>query len=116
METNEHGWSAVYSFVNRPADENEEVNIIAYGDMGVAPLGRGVRSTVNRVTPKIDAINATCLIHIGALWDAYMTRKQSIAARVPYMVGIGNHEYDHRTGGEHNPSGAPLLGGFHPAW
>ena len=35
---------------------------------------------------------------------------------VPYMVGIGNHEYDHLTGGEKDPSGAPGDSGFHPPW
>ena len=60
--------------------------MIAYGDMGIASFGRD----------------------IGALWDAYMTQIQPIAARVSYIAGIGNHEHD--------PSGAPLPGGFHPAW
>ncbi|CAF4595718.1 unnamed protein product, partial [Rotaria magnacalcarata] len=30
------------------------------------------------------------------------------------MVGIGNHEYDHATGGNKDPSGAPGPGGFRP--
>ena len=123
--TNEHGWSAVYSFTNRPADENANVHIIAYGDMGVAPIGRGAQSTADRVLGQINTLNVTSLIHIGdisyargigALWEAYMALIQPIAARIPYMVGIGNHEYDHLTGGEHDPSGAPLPGGFHPSW
>lgn len=122
---NLHGWSPVYSFTNRPADENAEVHIIAYGDMGVAPIGRGAQSTVDRVTAQINSLNVTSLMHIGdisyargigALWEAYMTLIQPVASRIPYMVGIGNHEYDHLTGGEHDPSGAPLPGGFHPSW
>ena len=31
-------------------------------------------------------------------------------------VGIGNHEYDHLTGGKNDPSGAPVPAGFYPAW
>ena len=31
------------------------------------------------------------------------------------MVGIGNHEQDHKVGGEKDPSGAPGEG-FHPSW
>jgi hypothetical protein len=45
-----------------------------------------------------------------------MTQIQPIAARIPYMVSIGNHEYDHETGGERDPSGAPIPGGFRPKW
>jgi acid phosphatase type 7 len=29
--------------------------------------------------------------------------------------GVGNHEYDHVSGGENDPSGAPGVG-FHPSW
>ena len=123
--TNEHGWSNIYAFMNRPADANEEVKLLAYGDMGVAPLGRGVQSTLNRLIGQLNTSNITCIVHIGdvsyargigALWDAFMTQMQPIAAHIPYMVGIGNHEYDHRTGGERDPSGAQLPGGFHPSW
>ena len=28
-------------------------------------------------------------------WDQFFEQIQPIATRVPYMVGIGNHEYDH---------------------
>ena len=38
------------------------------------------------------------------------------ASLIPYMVGIGNHEQDHDTGGDHDPSGAPGEGGFKPKW
>ena len=31
------------------------------------------------------------------------------------MVGIGNHEQDHKVGGKKDPSGAPGQG-FHPSW
>jgi acid phosphatase type 7 len=73
----------------------------------------------------VTSTNVTCLLHIGdisyargtaALWDAFMTQIQPIAARVPYMAGIGNHEYDHVEGGDKDPSGAPGPGGFRPEW
>ncbi len=101
------------------------MNIIAYGDMGVAPLQLGAKSTIDRVTARVKTENVTCILHIGdisyangngALWDTFMTQVQSIAAHVPYMVGIGNHEYDHETGGDKDPSGAPGPGGFRPGW
>lgn len=37
------------------------------------------------------------------------------ATRIPYHVGIGNHEYDHVVGGEKDPSKAPGQG-WHPSW
>ncbi|CAF4627708.1 unnamed protein product, partial [Rotaria magnacalcarata] len=100
--TDEHGWSSIYSFTNRPADKNEAVNLITYGDMGLSPVEPGAKSTIDRVTTRVTSMNITCLLHIGdisyargvgALWDAFMTQIQPISARIPYMVGIGNHEY-----------------------
>jgi hypothetical protein len=123
--TDEHGWSQIYSFVNRPLNKEESVYIIAYGDMGVSPVEPGAKSTMDRVTSRVKSTNVTCLLHIGdvsyargigALWDAFMTQIQEIAARVPYMVAIGNHEYDHVTGGDKDPSGATGPGGFRPIW
>ena len=123
--TDEHGWSAVYSFTNRPANKEESVYIVAFGDMGLSPVELGAKPTIDRVTARVTSLNVTCLLHIGdisyargiaAQWDAFMTQVQPIASRVPYMVGIGNHEYDHETGGEKDPSGAPGAGGFRPGW
>jgi hypothetical protein len=120
--TNEHGWSSIYSFINRPVDDNETVNIIAYDDMGITP---NTKSTIDRVTTRTTSTNVTCLLHIGdisyargtgMIWDAFMTQIQSMAVRVPYMVSIGNHEYDHETRGEKDPSDAPSPGGFRPKW
>ncbi|CAF1042516.1 unnamed protein product [Rotaria sordida] len=123
--TDQHGWSQIYSFRNRPENKDESVYLIAYGDLGLSPVQLGAKSTINRVTSRIISTNVTCLLHIGdisyargigALWDAFMTQIQAIAARVPYMVGIGNHEYDHLTGGDKDPSGASGPGGFRPKW
>ena len=42
---------------------------------------------------------------------------EPIAARVPLMIAVGNHEYDHLQGGSgKDPSGVPIDGGFHPVW
>lgn len=123
--TDAHGWSSIYSFTNRPANKDEAVNLIAFGDMGLAPFAPGSKSTTDRLTPRVVSTNVTCLLHIGdisyargvgAQWDGFMTQIEPIAARVPYMVAIGNHEYDHVTGGDKDPSGALGPGGFRPAW
>ena len=97
--TDEHGWSQVYSFTNRPADKQEPVYIIAYGDMGLAPVEPGAKSTLERLITRVNSTNVTSVLHIGdisyargvgALWDAFMTQVEPIAARVPYMTSIGN--------------------------
>ena len=49
------------------------------------------------------------------LWDQWMSAIQPYATLVPYMVGIGNHEQDHVSGGDKDPSGAP-GNGYHPNW
>ncbi len=46
-----------------------------------------------------------------------MTRQmQPTAARVPQIIGVGNHEYDHETGRDKDPSSAPGPEGFQPQW
>ena len=51
--TDEHGWSQIYSFTNRPAIKDEAVNLIAFGDIGVSPVELGAKSTVDRVTARV---------------------------------------------------------------
>ena len=116
--TDQHGWSQIYSFTNRPSNKEQSVYLIAYGDLGLSPVEPGAKSTIDRVAARVTSTNFTCLLHIGdisyargigALWDGFMTQIQPIAARVPYMVGIGNHEYDHVTGGDKDPSGCQSV-------
>ncbi len=43
--SDEDGWSSVYSFINRPIDENWEVTLIAFDDMGLSPVQPVAKST-----------------------------------------------------------------------
>ena len=53
---------------------------------------------------------------IAYLWDQWHQIVEPYATKVPYMVGIGNHEYDHLELGQgKDPSGAAGVG-FHPEW
>ncbi|ETL78009.1 hypothetical protein L917_21118, partial [Phytophthora nicotianae] len=73
-----------------------------------------------------DTPEYAALIHIGDIsyakgktfmWDQYGATVQSVASRLPYMVGVGNHEYDYIENGEgHDVSGseAALSNGWHP--
>lgn len=121
----QHGWSGVNQFTSRAVGVHQEVHFIAYGDMGVSPEQPGATATIQRVYTEALAKNITAILHIGdvsyargkgVLWDAFMSEIEPTASRIPYMVGNGNHEYDHLTGGERDPSGAPPPAGFHPSW
>ena len=55
----------------------------------------------------------------GHLWDAFQEMIQPYASRVPTMVAVGNHEYDHNKtvgDGVKDPSGVTNPGGYHPNW
>merc|ERR1740130_2558684 len=52
---------------------------------------------------------------VGFVWDVWGNQISEIARKVPYMVSLGNHEYDHDSGGDKDPSGAAGTG-FHPTW
>ena len=123
--SNEHGWSRTFQFTNRPSTLNTMTHILAYGDMGVSPIQSGGKPTIDRVLALAISDNVSGILHIGdvsyargigALREGFMTQIEPTASRFPYMVGIGNHEYDHVTGGDKDPSGAPGPGGFRPAW
>ncbi|CEG46928.1 RxLR-like protein [Plasmopara halstedii] len=75
---------------------------------------------------RIDSPEYAALVHVGDIsyakgktyiWDQYGAIVQSVASRLPYMVGVGNHEYDYIENGEgHDLSGeeAALSNGWHP--
>ncbi|KAL4171283.1 hypothetical protein KRP22_009379 [Phytophthora ramorum] len=79
------------------------------------------RDGANPDTPEYAA-----LIHIGDisyakgrayLWDQFGAVVQPVASRLPYMVGVGNHEYDYIVNGESHDlsdSEAALSNGWHP--
>ena len=44
-------------------------------------------------------------------------RTSQYSGAAPYMIGIGNHEYDHSDGGTgKDPSGIDTDGSFSPSW
>lgn len=119
------GWSTIHQFRSRPQSNDETIHLIAYGDMGLTPIQSGAQPTIDRVWNRSVENDVRCILHIGdisyargigALWDAFMYQIEATASRFPYSVGIGNHEYDHLTGGEKDPSHAKGPGGFRPAW
>ena len=112
----------------------------AFGDMSVTGYtldgdtdkdtpdgGPGAIGTAQRLRARIDAGQPLdFVLHFGDLgyakgavflWDAWMSMMAQVGSRVPYMVSVGNHEYDYRYPSPNDPSG--VSGGVHtdmPAW
>lgn len=79
------------------------------------------------IASMIDKQTIHSIHHIGGLsyadgaahiWDKWMDMIQPYASRVPLMVGVGDHEYDHTLGGGNgkDPSGIATEFGFQPNW
>jgi len=54
----------------------------------------------------------------GHIWDEWLNMISSFTTKVPLMVAVGNHEYDHLTGGGKgkDPSGVLSDDGYAPVW
>eukprot|EP00563_Minutocellus_polymorphus_P013579 CAMPEP_0181049390 /NCGR_PEP_ID=MMETSP1070-20121207/15954_1 /TAXON_ID=265543 /ORGANISM="Minutocellus polymorphus, Strain NH13" /LENGTH=686 /DNA_ID=CAMNT_0023128259 /DNA_START=60 /DNA_END=2120 /DNA_ORIENTATION=+ len=127
-------WSSTFAFRSAlPAGWSKPYSFIAYGDQGCPDDGwaLGGNLTASMVRRELDGHrNGTAPIrlvhHFGDLsysrgsaylWDAWLDMVEPFASRLPLMVGIGNHEYDHTTGGiRRDPSGVTTDDGFHPVW
>ena len=98
------------------------LKFIMYGDMGLSPPP-GAETTAELVLNEV--LNGTAfVINQGDLsyaygravkWDIWMNLIEPYASLAPYMISIGNHEYDHEVGGSKDPSHAKGEG-FHPEW
>ncbi|DBA02972.1 TPA: hypothetical protein N0F65_003160 [Lagenidium giganteum] len=110
---------------NVMVDSNEPKEYESYldGVSGPAPLGTG--STIDVLIEDFYANNSSyiAVLHDGDLsyargrtflWDQFGTMIEPVASKIPYMVSIGNHEYDYMSGGEHDISGAGKTSGYHP--
>eukprot|EP01138_Halocafeteria_seosinensis_P005643 gb/GECG01005769.1/.p1 GENE.gb/GECG01005769.1/~~gb/GECG01005769.1/.p1 ORF type:complete len:624 (+),score=34.21 gb/GECG01005769.1/:1-1872(+) len=113
-------WGAVEAFITAPeVGTDKTVQSTVFGDSGVtlplttvvpghhlnwsnfAPAGISKEFLLKSTA---DLKNPLNIIHIGDIsyavgyavfWEYFMSRQiGTIAARIPYMVGIGNHEYD----------------------
>lgn len=121
------GWSKIFSFRSRPDASVKRAKFLAYADMDVAAAPAS-EATALRSFQEVQDGYDSFLLHFGDVsyargrayaWDQYFHLLEPYATRVPYMVSIGNHEYDYMSGGEHDPSGAAGSDGrmdFHPVW
>ena len=129
-------WSEDFVFRGSPAPgpsaSGKPLTFLAFGDQGcedwnnITSGGPAVTKLINSL---IDNENETIssIHHLGDLsyamgaahiWDEWMNMIQPYSSRVPLMVGVGNHEYDHTDGGGggKDPSGVNTAFGFEPSW
>ncbi len=93
-----NNWSEVYPFKTfDPAQKQQNFAVIA--DMG---YGENSDNTIQRMIEMVDAGTLDVVIHSGDIsyadgfephWDVFFNKIQPIAARIPYMVTPGNHEF-----------------------
>lgn len=117
----ESAWSEERTLTTSPPiGPDVGVRLAAFADMGADPSPRG-SGTIDRVNDNVDKYNVA--LHFGDIsyafgngfvWEQWFRMIERVASRVPYMVSLGNHEYDHMYGADKDPSGAGL--GFHPSW
>jgi hypothetical protein len=122
-------WSDEYTFRTPPKegdDSTHPVSYVVYGDQGCPHLGwKGGQEWLEAMLER--ETNLTSVHHFGDIsyargashvWDAWSQMVQPLTARVPLMVAIGNHEYDHTDGGGpgKDPSGVETKHGFMPEW
>lgn len=97
LEGSVNGWSDVYSF--KTFAPHKEINFAVIADMA---YDENSDNTVAQMTKLVDAEQLDCVIHSGDIsyadgymphFDDFMNKVQPIAARVPYMVTAGNHEF-----------------------
>lgn len=131
-------WSDdTFSFKSSPLPhQNESFSFLVYGDQGCPATGwtMGAKVVAQRMERELSPSYATAskpqvraIHHFGDLayakgaghvYDFWFHMIQPLVSKVPYMIGIGNHEYLHYTGGESgkDPSGETSPGGFRPPW
>lgn len=92
-------WSETYSFRTLQSGQEWSPNIILYGDMGVENavslpnLKTEVSSGQHDLIFHIGDIGYDMYEQEGAVGDAFMNMIEPVAARIPYMTCVGNHEW-----------------------
>lgn len=120
-------WSSVYQFTTAlPAGDRTDHTFLVYGDQGCPGVGWGPGSAwVAAMAERESDVRA--IHHVGDLsyaqgaahqWDAWFDMIQPVSAKIPLMIAVGNHEYDHDSGGggSKDPSHVETEDGFRPAW
>jgi hypothetical protein len=119
-------WSDASTFTSAPTHgDTKEFSYIVYGDQGCPYLGWAQGQ--EWLAAMMERENPTSIHHFGDIsyaqgaahiWDGWFQMIRPFASRIPLMIGIGNHEYDHTHGGGpgKDPSGVETSHGFMPSW
>eukprot|EP00047_Mylnosiga_fluctuans_P004384 m.234239 g.234239 ORF g.234239 m.234239 type:complete len:587 (-) comp12634_c0_seq1:55-1815(-) len=121
-----NGWSNVFSFHAAPVT-GRGVRFVAFGDQDISDGGLNTSLAVTHEAVERDL---DFVLHFGDLgyalgsawiWDAWGSEVAEGASRVPYMVSVGNHEYDYSGGQSHDTShpttaDSPNDASFDPTW
>ncbi len=92
-------WSEVFSFKTYNPEQKQQVFAVL-ADMDFD--SKGAMDTIAKLTAMVDAGKLDAVVHSGDIsyadgyephWDIYFNKIQPIAARIPYMVTAGNHEF-----------------------
>ncbi|XP_015775723.1 PREDICTED: probable inactive purple acid phosphatase 2 [Acropora digitifera] len=115
--------SSIRTFHTQPlTNPDETFSFVVYGDMGLS-VDPGAHDTAKYIIEEAKK-GKSLVFHVGDIsyargygyiWDQWHELIEPYATLIPYMVGIGNHEQDHLSGGSKDPSGAPGEG-WHPIW
>jgi hypothetical protein len=99
------GWSQQWNFKTAPAvSADKPVTFLAFGDMGVAPNEEAAAPVSSNMAQAVMRGGVDLALHIGdisyargyaTIWEWFFAEIAPIAQRVPYMVSIGNHEFDY---------------------
>lgn len=127
-------WSDWFQFKSAQPQGNpdSEVNMFVFGDLGewrtmlnLPPENRSYTTMYNiHEGLTYSQVDYDLLLHVGDIsyaegagyiWEQFGHMIEPTATRIPYHVAIGNHEYDHTSGGQNDPSKAKGEG-FHPSW
>jgi phosphodiesterase/alkaline phosphatase D-like protein len=105
------GWSDVFSFYTAPAlgDAGSRLRVVAIGDMGNykclgLPQYNQCDDPAQQTTQgALSALPAELVVDVGDVsyavgrewvWDQYLHATEPLAAQVPHMTAIGNHDTD----------------------
>jgi hypothetical protein len=96
-------------------------SFLVYGDMGTSTAGA---LTASHCTQAIQQGGARMIHHfgdlsyargVGYIWDVWMSMIEPYAKLAPYMIGVGNHDFDY-IGTATNPNDPSGDVHFNPSW
>ena len=95
------GWSAAANFSTLPAATGSAQRALRLAHIGDMGWGNNSNNTIAALQSLVDLGALDAVIHTGDVsysdgqqksWDVYGRKIEGISSRVPYMVGVGNHE------------------------